>query len=231
MNLSEDERSLKIKGGIYILNSFTGRLLETTTRTTQEITGHGGGGVIQHSPGAGFSQVHTDPVEIETTTKTYRELYLLDNNGKERDFELVDFNVRCRAGHVLSVVSATKTGKSATDYIAVYNHNTEKFNVNRGFLFKRLKPRLYPLWFALAGMALMAIAPLPGILGDLQLLIVPIIGGLGGAAIGSYWGDSVGWKRVDELHRQLEASPLAKALNAVQIADYGAPAAGVAVSD
>jgi len=230
MELPEEEKIFAIGGKDFVLHSFTGRLLETTTRTTQEISGHGGGGgMVVHGPSGGYSNVNLDPVDIETTTKTFKELFLVDERGKERDFELVDFNVRCRAGQVLSVVWAIRKGKDAGHYITVYNHNTEKFSFDDAFFHARLKPRIYPLVFALAGMAVLMVVPLPGeILEFLRYLIVPLIGGLGGGAIGSVFADKTGRRRVEERIREFRDSPFARALTTQSFADAAVPLAAAA---
>ena len=93
--------------GTYDLDCLTGQVLDTGTRSVTTVSG-----------GAN--------APVSSTTTTYTRIFLLDAEGKEHAVNLQDFEVVCRPGNVLSVLSAIRHGKPLGWAIAAYNHDTRE---------------------------------------------------------------------------------------------------------
>ncbi|CAN5213266.1 hypothetical protein BH11PSE2_BH11PSE2_21810 [soil metagenome] len=130
-------------GKAFKIDSCSGKVLDTTTRAETEVSGSGGGGGGFTYNGTGGSGAA--PVRITPTTTHFTKIFLLEPDGKEHAIELVDFDVRCRAGNGLSLVWAINLAKNEGPYIAAYNHNTREMEFNLPILAKLNTPKLYSL--------------------------------------------------------------------------------------
>jgi uncharacterized membrane protein YciS (DUF1049 family) len=120
MQLPEKLREIQLNGTPYTIYSVTGKVLDTSTRAETEVTGSGGGGYTHRGSG------YNSQVNIKSKTTRYTKIFLLDDTGKEHVIDLVDFDVHCRTGSVLTMIWAIKAGQKKGPYIAAYNHNTQE---------------------------------------------------------------------------------------------------------
>lgn len=102
------------------LHHFTGIVEESGKNMETRVSGGGGGGATYQGTGG------TAPISISSTTVIHDQLFLTSLEGKERSFQLQDFNLACRKGNVASVFWGIKKGKSNGPYLAVKNHTTEQ---------------------------------------------------------------------------------------------------------
>ncbi len=107
-------KTIQVRGKEYTLYSFTGQVVGTSKNLETTVSGGGGGG-------SGGSSA---PVSISSITTVHDQFFLTDNSGKERAFQLNDFDLACREGHKLTVVWTIKKGEERGPYIAVRNHTT-----------------------------------------------------------------------------------------------------------
>jgi hypothetical protein len=154
MRLTGDPK-VTFNGKTYGLWSVTGRVMDTNTRAETEVHGSGGGGGGFSYQGTGGSS--TAPVRITSTTTRYTKIFLLDSDGREHALELIDFDVRCRAGNGLTLVYAIPEGKEDGPFVAAYNHSTREMEVNTSHVAKLCEPKLIA---AAAGAAIGLIAGL-----------------------------------------------------------------------
>ena len=63
---------------------------------------------------------------ISSTTVISDDIFLLDKNGKEHSFQLLNFDIACRNDNILSVLSSHPFGRKSGRYFAVINHSTGK---------------------------------------------------------------------------------------------------------
>jgi hypothetical protein len=91
---------------------FTGKVLSSKKQKETQISSRSLG--TQNNP-----QVH-----VTSTTVDHHELFLIDDQGKEDSFQLVDFDFPCREGQTLTLVWAIPEGADRGPYICAHNHNT-----------------------------------------------------------------------------------------------------------
>lgn len=208
MSLPDNMRDVFFNGKPYKLHSVTGRVLDTNTRSETEVHGSGGGGGGYTHQGTGYNA--TAPVEIESTTTRYTKIFLLDKEKNEHAVELVNFDVTCRTGNVLTLIWAIKQGKDRGPYIAAYNHNTRDLQFDNDSLYDIAKPGIY-MWYAIGGAAVL--------LG----LMYGIGGFIGGALLGAIGGAIVvkviGNSQVKQF-KGTQVPRVVEALKSVQHAEY-----------
>lgn len=102
------------------LHHFSGIVEESGKNMETRVSGGGGGGATYQGTGG------TAPVSITSRTVVHDQLFLTNKEGKERSFQLQDFNLACRRGNEVSVFWGIKKGKSSGSYLAVKNHTTEQ---------------------------------------------------------------------------------------------------------
>jgi hypothetical protein len=134
------DRTAIFNGKAYRLHSLTGKVLDTSTRSETVVHGSGGGGGGFSYQGTGASS--SAPVQISSTTTRFTKLFLLDGEGREHAIELVDFDVRCRAGNGLTLIWAIPDGKTEGPYIAAYNHSTRQMEYDLPRIAKLCRPNL-----------------------------------------------------------------------------------------
>lgn len=77
-----------------------------------------------HGGGGGGTHGHNAPVRVSSTVVDKGTLWLFDQSGKELSWNMSNSGQNVRASHVLSV-AAPLTGKN---FLALYNHNLDKFD-------------------------------------------------------------------------------------------------------
>lgn len=143
MRLLTGDRAVSFNGRTYRLHSRTGKVMDTNTRSETEVHGGGGGGGGFNYNGTGASS--TAPVRITSTTTRYTKIFMVDGDGREHAIELIDFDVRCRAGNGLTLIWAIPDGKDEGPYIAAYNHSTREMEFNHDLIAKLCQPKLIAL--------------------------------------------------------------------------------------
>ncbi|MFV2058969.1 MAG: hypothetical protein ACC707_21120 [Thiohalomonadales bacterium] len=140
--VSEDYKSIRLNNTLLNLHATTGIVAETNTRSETEVSGSGGGGIPNTHPGSSSSSpVH---FEIKSVTTRYQEFFLIDEDGREHSFNLVDFDITCRKGNLLTVLGI-KPKKDRGPYIAVYNHDTQIMSYDDEILEQYFRSRLLSL--------------------------------------------------------------------------------------
>lgn len=125
------------------IHQMTGEVVGADKSSTTQVHGGGGGGTGHIVGGHGYTA--TNPVSITSSTAIHDQIFLRDANGKERAFQLSNFNVACREGHKLSVLWAIKKGKKRGPFFRVLNHTTGESYQNKDGL-KRL---FMPHWIVI----------------------------------------------------------------------------------
>ena len=103
------------------------------------------------------SSGNSNSVSINSITIVHDQFFLLGEDGMEYSYQLKGFDIACRDGHTLSVVSATKQGSINSRNIAVVNQSTGNlFFCSRGDLFVVAWPNTF--LFKCIGAALVFLA-------------------------------------------------------------------------
>jgi hypothetical protein len=108
------------------LHHFSGIVEESGKNMETRVSGGGGGGATYQGTGG------SAPISITSTTVIHDQLFLTNSEGKERSFQLQDFNLACRKGNKVSVLWGIKKGNSKGSYLAVKNHSTEQLFFDEG---------------------------------------------------------------------------------------------------
>lgn len=127
---------IKINKHIYKLTLLTGKVASFSKRAQTEVTGSGGGG----SGHAGYTS--TSDVKISSLTTIHEDILIIDREGIEHSFQLLNYDIACREGNTLTVIKATKTGDATGCSIIVYNHSTKKIYYNNDRLFGFCRPHI-----------------------------------------------------------------------------------------
>jgi len=85
-----------------------------------QVHGGGGGGGAYRGTGT------TGGVTISSTTVVHDQIFLQGKNGKERAFQLQDFDIACREGNNLTVLWAIRKGHESGPYFCIHNHTTSQ---------------------------------------------------------------------------------------------------------
>ncbi len=104
----------------FSLHSFAGIVEESGKNMETRVSGGGGGGATYQGTGG------TAPITITSKTVVHDQLFLTSKEGKERSFQLQDFNLACRRGNEVTVFWGIKEGKADGSYLAVKNHTTDQ---------------------------------------------------------------------------------------------------------
>lgn len=94
---------------------------------------------------------YQNQVRVHSSTTTNNDLFLIDDAGQEKSFQLTDFNVSCREGQILTVTWAIRKGKQQGPYFAVENKTTDQFFFKESVLFMMFRPRFYLIYVLLWG--------------------------------------------------------------------------------
>lgn len=135
-------KTISVNGQAYDLHCIKGQVLGADQKL--ETTVSGGGGSTYNGRG------HVAPITSRTTV--HDKIFLADAMGKEHAFQLQDFNLACREGHNLVVVSAhLRDSKKNGDYLAVINQTTGQIYYGEAALTRLCKPNKLPYWFGMIG--------------------------------------------------------------------------------
>lgn len=134
------ERTIIVNDTPYRLESVTGQVLATTKSMETSVQGSvsGGGGRLREGSG----KVHGVDLQLVSTTIVHDQFFLADEAGREHAFQLQGFNVACREGNSLTVVSALAPGQARGPYVAVHNNTTQTRFVNESALRTLCSPSL-----------------------------------------------------------------------------------------
>lgn len=99
------EQSIQISGKTYEVENFVGQAVGLQSSSETHIGGN--------------------EYSVSSTITTYNELFLIDENGKERHFELVDWGIPLRAGHTIQIIGLYVNKKDGF-YVAGYNTNLDR---------------------------------------------------------------------------------------------------------
>ncbi|MFL0683619.1 MAG: hypothetical protein ACK4SF_05235 [Algoriphagus aquaeductus] len=102
------------------LYHFSGMVEDSGKNMETKVSGGGGGGATYQGTGG------TAPVTITSRTIVHDQIFLVNPEGKERAFQLQDFNLAARKGNHLSVFWGIKNGDQTGHYFAVKNHSTDQ---------------------------------------------------------------------------------------------------------
>lgn len=116
----------------------TGKVLNANKNMETKVSGSGGGGSTFRGTG------YNAPVTIKSTTTVHDQFFLEDKEGREHAFQLTDFDLACRDGNTVTVLSAFKQEKKTGHFIVVVNHSTGKTYYNEKSLQKISAPWLIP---------------------------------------------------------------------------------------
>ena len=133
-------QNITLNGTLFEITPTTGKVLSTDKNLETKVSGGGGGGFSRRGSG------YTAPVRVTSTTTVHDQFFIEDNSGKEHSFQLSGFDLACREGNRLTVLSAAKTGKTGY-YFEVINHATDKVYYNRTSLEQLCGPNKYVLFF------------------------------------------------------------------------------------
>ncbi|MBO2011637.1 hypothetical protein [Hymenobacter negativus] len=107
----------------YRLDTVTGTVLAASKSMETKVQGSasGGGGRLHNGSGS----MRDVNLTMNSTTVVHDQFFLQDAAGKEHAFQLQGFNVACREGNVLDVVTAFAPGAQRGPYVMVYNNATQ----------------------------------------------------------------------------------------------------------
>lgn len=124
-------------------NVFAGRVLSVKNWSDTHISSSGGGGYVgQHGGYVAPARVHSQVVQRT-------ELFAVNIDGEEKNFDLSGVDVSFREGSAIFVVWGSETGSSTGQYLYIENLDTrERFAANcplkvRGSFFKSLSYGLF----------------------------------------------------------------------------------------
>lgn len=165
--------------------SFTGMVEESGKNMETKVYGGGGGGATYQGTGG------TAPVSISSRTVVHDQFFLVNAEGREKAFQLQDFNLAARKSNMLTVFWGMRSGQETGHYFAVKNHSTnEEFyrdDLLRNYFIKG--------WTQGILLLVAAILLAAGVLGGAGI-IYTIAGGAAG-----FWA----WKRWDTAKKEINA--------------------------
>lgn len=157
----------------FSLYSFTGITEESGKNMETQVYGGGGGGGTYQGTGG------TAPVSISSRTVVHDQLFLVSPEGKERAFQLQDFNLAARKGNQLTVFWGIPSGKNSGPYVAVKNHSTDQTFYHD----KEVSSLFIKGWLQAVLLTIGVILLLTGVLGGAGIIYTA----LGGAALFLVW--------------------------------------------
>ena len=158
------------------LYHFTGITEESGKNLETKVSGGGGGGATYQGTGG------TAPVTITSRTVVHDQLFLINKEGKEKSFQLQDFNLAARKGNQLTVFWGIKSGDQTGYYFAVKNHSTEEEYYREDLLKKYfIKGWLQGILMLISGIFLIM-----GLLGGAGIVFT-LLGAGGGYLVWKRW--------------------------------------------
>jgi hypothetical protein len=132
----------------YRLVPNTGKVLSTLKNLETKVSGSGGGTNI-------YNRRWIDPIKISSETTIHDQIILGNGDGQEFAYQLNGFNLACREGNKLTVLSAIKQRTNRGYYFAIINHTTNQLFYNHDAVEKLCRPSaiVYPaimlLWLVI----------------------------------------------------------------------------------
>lgn len=117
-------KSISIFNKIYEIDSFTGEVMDSSRQREVRVTGSGGGGATWDGYGG------TAPINITSETIVHDEFFLLNEQGKEKDFHLTNWKMPLRVGHKVQIIWIYPPNDNTGWYVVMNNHNLEKVEWN-----------------------------------------------------------------------------------------------------
>lgn len=133
-------------GKPWAIYTFRGKVMEATKQMETKVSGGGGGGFSYRGTGG------SAPVSITSTTVVHDQLFLQDEEGKERALQLQGFNIASRAGNELTALWAIKEGNQQGPYVAIHNHTTGETYYQDTEIGKMFRPPILMLVATVAGL-------------------------------------------------------------------------------
>lgn len=130
----------------------------------------GGGGVTYNGNGGS--------APVQSRTIIHDRLFIMDRSGREHSIELVDWDVACREGHILTVTSLIKKTARCGIYVRVRNETTGAEKVDT----KQLKKLCRPSGIAIVAAAFDALFCLAKLGGDAAMAVANFL----------FWGTLIG---------------------------------------
>jgi hypothetical protein len=111
---------LRAGGHKYNVHTFTGRLLDPTTRGETLVSGS--------SYVSGYVYEGTGSISgggrVTSRTIVHDQFFIEDAEGRQRAFQMQNLNLAVSENHIVSVIWAIRPSKKTGPYIAVRNHTT-----------------------------------------------------------------------------------------------------------
>lgn len=109
-----------------IIEAFTGKLVEYAKDREIKVYGSGGG-----SSGNGYN----NPVRISSTTIIHDNLFLINKEGEERDFQFQNYDISARKDHIITILYCYEEGmENMKQIFAVINNTLKKKIVDRNIV-------------------------------------------------------------------------------------------------
>lgn len=119
--------TVKVGSHKHDIHVATGEILDARKWATTTVSGGGGGGTVYGANGNVYGTSATAP--IRSTTHNHAELFIRSADGKERVLEMQDEAVNVRTGNWVSLFWAIPAGKHEGPYVAIANHDTDRFSL------------------------------------------------------------------------------------------------------
>lgn len=113
-------RQVMIHNKLYEFEDFCGQVVEASRQRETLVSGHGGGGATWDGTGA------TAPINISSKTIVHDEFFLVNEEGKEMDFHLTDWELPVRTGHEIQMIWIYPPKSKTGWYVLMHNLNLEK---------------------------------------------------------------------------------------------------------
>lgn len=134
----------------YEICQFYGEVVDTSKQRETQIHGAGGGGASYQGTGG------TAPINISSTTVVHDQFFIVNEEGKELDVNLSNWNVSLRAGHKVQMLWVIPSNAKEGPFVRLNNLSLGKAQHNDDAL-KRVAKSHYImlLWlsFLIAGIA------------------------------------------------------------------------------
>jgi len=117
----------------------TGKVLNSLKNLETKVSGSGGGSAI-------YDRTWTNPIKITSETTIHDQIILGNDNGQEYAYQLSGFNLACREGNKLTVITALKQRNNRGHYFAIINHTTNQTFYHHDVIERLCRPIsfLYP---------------------------------------------------------------------------------------
>lgn len=112
-------QEIEIEGKTYQIGSFVGKVIQASKDRETQVHGVGGGGRLHDGTG------DIAPVSIGSVTILHDDLYLINEQGVEKNFRLRDWDISARVGHTMQVIWVVRPNKDYGEFVVVKNFNLD----------------------------------------------------------------------------------------------------------